>query len=448
MWHFVRMTEQPATNAYEFSVTELSNAIKGVVEDTFGRVRVRGELSRTMVAKSGHLYTTLKDEASVLDAVCWKGTLGRLPLKPAEGMEVICTGRITTYAGKSSYQLVIEHMELAGVGALLKLIEDRKKKLAAEGLFDEVRKKPLPFLPRKIGVITSPTGAVIRDILHRLSDRFPLPVVVWPVTVQGENAAKEVINALQGFNAMENAPDVLIIARGGGSVEDLMPFNDEALVRAVAQSRIPVISAVGHETDTTLCDYAADLRAPTPTAAAEAAVPVRRDLWVTVQAMFKQADVALTTRLHRLQDRLALLSRPLQTASRLLELPSQRLDRAGMALDHALKNATTRAETRLAKVQRLPSPQAKIMQGNTLVQAVAERLKNAQKTYAEQRANQLVHAARLLDTLSYKATLARGYAVVRDAASGKILMSKEQIKQGEKLKLVLNDGDVEAQVLK
>ncbi len=256
-------------NMPEFSVSEISSALKRMVEGEFGHVRVRGEISGFKRAASGHLYMVLKDENAVLDAVCWRGTAGRLTAAPEDGLEVIATGRLTTYAGRSKYQIVIESLELAGEGALLKLLEERRKKLAAEGLFDEERKRPIPFLPEIIGVVTSPTGAVIRDILHRLADRFPRHVLLWPVLVQGDGAAAQIAAAIEGFNGLKPGgevprPDLLIVARGGGSLEDLWAFNEEVVVRAAAGSAIPLISAVGHETDTTLIDFASDRRAPPP----------------------------------------------------------------------------------------------------------------------------------------------------------------------------------------
>ncbi len=267
-------------------------SIKRTVEDHFGVIRLRGEISGLKEATSGHVYFRLKDDNAVIDAVCWRGTAAKLPFKPEDGLEVVCTGKITTYPGKSSYQIVVDRMEPAGVGALMALLEKRRKQLEAEGLFALERKKPLPFLPRVVGVITSPTGAVIRDILHRISERFPVHVIVWPVAVQGEGAAEQIAAAIAGFNSLAAGipvPDVLIVARGGGSIEDLWAFNEEIVVRAAAASQIPLISAVGHETDTTLIDYASDMRAPTPTAAAEMAVPVREELWLGL----KQLDARL-----------------------------------------------------------------------------------------------------------------------------------------------------------
>ena len=274
-------------NLFEFSVTELSTALKRTVEGGFSHVRVRAEISGLNRAASGHLYLKLKDEKSVIDGICWRGVADKLSFRPEDGLEVICSGKITIYPARSTYQMVIERMEIAGVGALMALLEERKKKLAAEGLFDQSKKTKLPFIPKVIGVVTSPTGAVIRDILHRLNDRFPRHVIIWPVLVQGDKAAFQIVSAIEGFNKIKEGsantrPDLLIVARGGGSVEDLWPFNEEIVVRAVAASHIPIISAVGHETDTTLIDFASDLRAPTPTAAAELAVPVLVDLNYTI----------------------------------------------------------------------------------------------------------------------------------------------------------------------
>lgn len=275
--------ETALPNAPEYSVSEISGAVKRMVEDQFGHVRVRGEIGRVSRPASGHVYLDLKDERAVLSGVVWKGNAARLGMQPEQGLEVIATGRLTTFPGQSKYQIVIEAMEPAGAGALMALLEKRRKALAAEGLFAEERKHALPYLPGVIGVVTSPSGAVIRDILHRLRDRFPRHVLIWPVRVQGEGAAAEVAAGIRGFNALAPGgaiprPDLLIVARGGGSVEDLWPFNEEIVVRAASESAIPLISAVGHETDTTLIDFAADWRAPTPTAAAERAVPVRADL--------------------------------------------------------------------------------------------------------------------------------------------------------------------------
>ena len=309
------------TNAQEFSVTEISLALKRTVEDQFGYVRIRGEISGLKRAASGHVYPALKDEKSVLDGVMWKGVAGRLTFRPEDGLEIIATGKLTTYPGRSKYQIVIDKMEVAGEGALMVLLEKRKKELTAEGLFDPSRKVDIPYLPDVIGVVTSPTGSVIRDILHRLSDRFPRHVLVWPVLVQGEGASKQIADAIEGFNAMDPdgdipRPDVLIVARGGGSLEDLWCFNEEEVVRAAANSKIPLISAVGHETDTTLIDYASDHRAPTPTAAAERAVPVRDDLVYTVKDLELRHEKAIRRYLNTLAQQVEGLGRGAQRRGR------------------------------------------------------------------------------------------------------------------------------------
>ncbi len=353
---------QLKTNIPEFSVTELAQALKRTLEDNYGRVRVRGELSKVTRPSSGHLYTTLKDSDSVIDAVCWKGTVPRLSVKPEEGLEVICTGRMTTYAPRSSYQLVIESMELAGEGALLKMLEERRKKLAAEGLFDAARKKPIPFLPEIIGVVTSPTGSVIRDILHRLADRFPRRVLVWPVMVQGEGAARQVEQAIRGFNAIRpetgKRPQVVIVARGGGSLEDLMPFNEEAVVRAAAESTIPIISAIGHETDTTLIDFAADLRAPTPTGAAEMAVPVRLNLLAQVRDSEKRLINSTTRLLSENRHKVKSFEARLGTPERILELKIQKTDHIVHKMNLLFRESINLRATRLEKASlRLLHPQ-------------------------------------------------------------------------------------------
>src|ERR671926_131324 len=289
------MMSDALPNIAEFTVSELSSALKRTIEDSFGHVRVRGEISGYKGPQgSGHCYFCLKDEQAVIDAIIWKGTFSRLRSKLQEGLEVVATGKVTTYPGRSKYQIVIEALEPAGVGALMALLEERKRRLAAEGLFDEARRKPLPYLPDVIGVVTSPTGAVIRDILHRLNDRFARRVLVWPVRVQGDGSAEEVAAAIRGFNALPEGgriprPDLLIVARGGGSLEDLWSFNEEIVVRAAADSMIPLISAVGHETDVTLIDFASDKRAPTPTAAAEMAVPVRSELLVQIDSLARRS---------------------------------------------------------------------------------------------------------------------------------------------------------------
>lgn len=439
--------ESLASNAPpEFTVSELSQKLKRVVEGEFSFVRVRGEISRVTVAKSGHMYTALKDEDAVLDAVCWKGTVARLGLKPEEGMEVVCTGRLTTYPGRSNYQIVIETMELAGQGALLKMLEERRKKLAAEGLFDAEKKKKIPFLPDVIGVITSPTGAVIRDIMHRLEERFPRRVLLWPVMVQGAGAAKAVSEAIKGFNALpedsEFYPDVLIVARGGGSLEDLMPFNDEIVVRAAAASKIPLISAVGHETDTTLIDYAADLRAPTPTAAAEKAVPVRAELLETVM----QGEQRLFSAVRRMVQNHAVhlqgLGRGLGDPKRLMEQAMQKLDHLSSRLDTGLSSWLERRAAKVNELSAKISPRAlaqRVRDAARHVGGFAERLANTEGKILKDRQRDLQNLSSMLESLSFERVLERGFAVVYDGKN--IVSSAKAADKGADLKIRFRDGE-------
>jgi exodeoxyribonuclease VII large subunit len=411
----------PSVPLPSLSVSELAQKLKRTLEQQFDYVRVRGELSRVTRHSSGHIYTDLKDADAVINSVCWRGVASKLSVQPTEGLEVICTGRISTYPQRSNYQLIIDSMEVAGQGAILKLLEERKKKLAAEGLFAPERKKPIPFLPQTIGVITSPTGAVIRDILHRIRDRFPSHVLVWPVTVQGENTARDVIAAIEGFNALPadglvKRPDVLIVARGGGSVEDLMPFNDEALVRAVAASQIPIISAVGHETDTNLIDYAADLRAPTPTAAAEHAVPVRNDLFYTVQTHQQRITQIMLGMIRHDRANVKALEARLGPAGRMLDPIQQRLDWSGSHLQRALTTILHTHQQRVSRVNIYA-----YHPGNLLRQAVqtvthhAQRLNRAVDLLIQQQHQHVRHHNALLESYSFKKTLDRGFALVRGA---------------------------------
>ena len=354
-------TADSKTNATEYTVSEISGALKRTVEDAFGNVRVRGEISGYRGPhSSGHAYFALKDDRARLEAVIWRTTMSRLKFRPEEGMEVIATGKLTTYPGKSNYQIVIDSLEPAGAGALMALLEERKRRLAAEGLFDKDRKRPLPHMPMTIGVITSPTGAVIRDILHRIADRFPLHVLVWPVRVQGETAGAEVAAAVNGFNALSfgdaiKRPDLLIVARGGGSLEDLWGFNDEALARAVAASRIPVISAVGHETDWTLIDLVADVRAPTPTGAAEIAVPVKAELEATLASLAARLRACVTRSIDRRKQTLRAASRALPSADQLLALPRRHFDEVTGRLGRGLIVNTERKRARLGGIKLSPA---------------------------------------------------------------------------------------------
>jgi exodeoxyribonuclease VII large subunit len=432
-------------NTPEFSVSEISNLVKKTVEDTFGQVRVRGEISDLKLHSSGHLYLTLKEGTAVLASVCWRGQVGRLGIKPALGMDVVCTGRLTTYPGQSKYQLVVEGMALAGIGALLKMLEERKKKLAAEGLFDASRKRALPYLPRVIGVVTSPTGAVIRDILHRLAERFPRPVLVWPVAVQGEGAAEQIAAAIRGFNALPSSgetarPDLLIVARGGGSVEDLMPFNEENVVRAVADSKIPVISAVGHETDTTLIDFAADLRAPTPTAAAEKAVPVRADLLTQVVDDGARLFQAAMRLMQDTGERLRLIGRALGDPARAIEPLAQRLDEKTERLSLAWRGYFDRRKARLNEAGgRLRHPRDVVILAAQRLTNADQKMLFAWRALFTRKLNQFENKSAVLEHLSPRAVLGRGYALVQDA-KGRVVASSKQTKAGDKLRIEFQDG--------
>ncbi|MEH3104005.1 MAG: exodeoxyribonuclease VII large subunit [Sphingomonas phyllosphaerae] len=421
----------PGDNAMALSVGELSGRLKRMVEGEFGHVRLRGEISGYKRATSGHLYLCLKDESAVIDGVMWKGSAGGLAFRPEDGVEVVATGRLTTYPGRSKYQIIIERMELAGAGALMALLEKLKVKLAGEGLFDATRKQPLPFLPRVIGVVTSPTGAVIRDILHRLEDRCPTHVIVWPVKVQGAGAAEEVAAAVRGFDALPAGgpiprPDLVIVARGGGSIEDLWAFNEEAVVRAVAGCSIPIISAVGHETDTTLCDHAADLRAPTPTAAAEIAVPVLAELRLSLDAMANRTQRCARRYVERGREQLAALVRVMPTRDRLLGPQRQRLDDLGMRGDRALERRVARARGELTHAAGAIRPAT-----------LERRLEAARRRLAD--------IGRLVDSLNPDRILERGYARV-EAAAGGTVTTAEAARAAGALALRFRDGAVAVQV--
>ncbi len=460
------------------SVGELSQAVKRALEDAFGYVRVRGEISQPRVPGSGHCYLRLKDESAVLDGVIWRGQLARLGLKPEEGMEVIVTGRLTTYAGRSTYQIVIERMELAGEGALLKMIEERRRRLAAEGLFDEDRKRPLPYLPDVVGVVTSPTGAVIRDILHRLADRFPRRVLLWPVRVQGEGAAAEIAAAIKGFNALAPGaavprPDVLIVARGGGSLEDLTAFNDEAVVREAAASAIPLISAVGHETDTTLIDFAADRRAPTPSAAAEMAVPVRAELLGHVLEHGRRLVGAMGRDLALRRQRVEGLGRGLPDPASLLGAAAQRLDDRVERLFFAVRGTMVERSGKINQLAaRLGTPdrllalarQALATGGRALDQAMRERRRGWRAEIRQEArvlagiagrlapawtrahgaaAQRLTALAALMESASFERVLERGFVLVRDAA-GAPVTTVAAASPGKAVTLTFHDGEAGA----
>ncbi|MGJ0503987.1 MAG: exodeoxyribonuclease VII large subunit [Methylocystis sp.] len=469
------------TNTPEISVSELASALKRTIEDRFGRVRVRGEISNYRGPHaSGHAYFCLKDQNARLDAVIWRSTMLRLRTRPQEGLEVIATGRVTTFPGKSSYQIVIESLEPAGLGALMALLDARRKALAAEGLFDEARKRPLPSLPRVIGVVTSPTGAVIRDILHRLSDRFPRRVLLWPVRVQGESCAEEVAAGIRGFNALPVGgaiprPDVLIVARGGGSLEDLWGFNEEIVVRAAAESAIPLISAIGHETDTTLIDHVADLRAPTPTGAAEKAVPVRVELFEHLAIRASRLEGARRRGMDLRRAQLSTYARLLPAGDALLANPRQRVDRSAERLRAGLRAARDGRRLRLSRAATLlarHSPQAELARAKEKLHGLRARLRQGyfaravlarqENAAARQRLagaaqrldravagligksqDRLDRLARLQESLSHRSVLARGFALVREE-SGALVRSVVQAPPGTGLDIEIADGRIAA----
>ena len=446
------MAEPALDNVVEWTVSELSAALRRTVEDAYGYVRVRGEISGFKGPhSSGHVYFALKDENACLEAVIWKATYGRMRVKPEEGLEVIVTGRLTTYPGRSKYQIVIDALEPAGIGALMKLLEERKKKLAAEGLFNEERKRLLPFLPEVIGVVTSPTGVVIRDILHRLEDRFPRRVLVWPVRVQGETSAAEVANAICRFNELPDRgplprPALIIVARGGGSLEDLWSFNEEMVVRAAASSIIPLISAVGHETDVTLIDFAADRRAPTPTAAAEMAVPVRAELMITLADLGARKLACWRRNIERHRKELRLLTRGLPALDDLLATPRQRLDACTGRLRRALSANAQIHHTHLTRVASRLSPRLlshRVDRCNEQTAGFSERARRAFRIIQDRRVQRLRSAGQLLAAYSYRGVLARGFALVRDG-EGHPLRSSTAIGAGMRLDIEFADGRVGA----
>ena len=488
------VNQNTGSNAPELTVSELSMRLKRTVEDAYSFVRVRGELGRVTIAKSGHMYADLKDDKSVLNTIMWKGGVSRLDFKPEEGLEVVAEGKLSTYPGRSNYQLIADRMKPAGVGALMALLEERKKKFAAEGLFDQDRKRALPFLPETIGVITSPTGAVIRDILHRIQDRFPVRVYIWPALVQGEYAAEQVSAGIRGFNALSakgkkiKRPDLLIVARGGGSVEDLWPFNDELIVRAVSESEIPVISAVGHETDTTLVDYVADQRAPTPTGAAEMAVPVRSELFDRMDLLGLRARKGLLRGVETGRMRVTAASARLPKPVSLVQSQRQRLDYASEKLGLGLQNAVNRNRRRLERAEARLQPIAlqremvrrrtqvastfiragaamkRVAQDSSNRLASVERrysLRDPRRTFAkradtleatfvhvtaamrrnvDRRRQQLQAQDRLLSSVSHENVLARGFVIVQKV-TGELVRRAGEVDSGERLKLQFADDE-------
>ena len=486
-------------NEPEFSVSEISNAIKRLVEDEFSYVRIRGEIGRVSSPRSGHVYLDLKDEKSVIAGVIWKGVADKLITRPEEGMEVVARGRVTTFGGQSKYQIIIDDLRPAGVGALMAMLEKRKKQFQAEGIFEPEHKIQLPYLPEIIGVVTSPSGAVIKDILHRLNDRFPRKVVLWPVAVQGENCAKEVSRAIDGLNSLAKqipliAPDLIIVARGGGSIEDLWGFNEELVVRSAFKSIIPLISAIGHETDTTLLDYVADVRAPTPSAAAEMAVPVRHELLALLDNNEARLTRALSQILSNRSQRLLDFSRSLPRVFGLLEGPTQRLDSISTRLPTSLSSSVRLKKSRLVEIStgikpaslfmRLENSRSKfdlqsrqltnlfahfivlkkqtlssfflrieslslkrdIQQEQKNLKDLSFRLKKAYDIIAKDLGTKLQSIDRLRETLGYRQTLDRGYAIIRSSDS--VITDKSKTLHLTDLIIEFRDGELPVEKVK
>ena len=435
------------SNAPPFlTVTELAQRLKATVESQFDFVRIRAEISRPTRAASGHLYFTLKDERNTLDGVCWKTVAGSLGVQPEEGLEVIVTGKLTIYGGRSKYQIVVQTMEMAGEGAMLKQLEERRRRLAAEGLFDAGRKQPIPRMPAVIGVVTSPTGAVIRDILHRLTDRFGVRVLVWGTLVQGPDAAGQVARAIRGFDLMPAdgdlpRPDLVIVARGGGSLEDLWAFNEEEVVRAAADCRIPLISAIGHETDTTLIDFAADQRAPTPTAAAEMAVPVRADLLSRIAEIEARVRSGIAQRLDRATQALRAAERGLLNPSEMVERRAQAVDLAVAGLERGLQQRLSAAALRLTDLgARLRPPERRFAEVTGELGNLGARLDQAVALQIDRQHAALDQAGRLLDAHSFQRVLERGFALVT-TADGTPVKRAGEAAEGADVQLRFADGE-------
>ena len=434
-------------NSLEYTVSELSTSIKRIIEDNFDYIRLKAEVGRVSKPKSGHIYLDLKDDTSVISGIIWKGSVNKLNILPEEGLEVVCTGKVTTYAGQSKYQIIIENIEPYGVGALMALLEKRKEKLLKENLFDDNFKKQIPFLPKRIGVITSPTGAVIRDILHRIEDRFPVNITVWPVKVQGDSSPEEIIDAIEGFHLLDQSnlerPDVIIIARGGGSVEDLWGFNDEALVRKVFDSKIPIISAIGHETDTTLIDLVADLRAPTPTAAAEMAVPVRKILITSVEDSYERIKNYINNRIEFEERSLVLLDKAIPKIEVSLKNYNLRYKKASSILNISLVSM-------IKHYQDIFLRKTVSFKANMLIKnfnftkddflEVSKSLINSTVNIFDKKTNSLQLQSGLLDVLSHNSVLKRGFAIVKDKES-KIITSSKKIKEDDELMINFYKND-------
>lgn len=430
-----------------FTVGELSQSLKRTLEETFSYVRVRGEISGFKKHTSGHAYLSLKDPEGLISVVCWKGVYQSLSLELEDGMDVIATGRVTTYPGRSQYQLVLEKVELAGRGALLKILEERKERLRQEGLFDSAFKKKLPYLPQVIGIITSSTGAVIQDILHRFQERFPVHVLLWSVAVQGEKASFEVVKAIEGFNSLTNEnvipkPDLLIVARGGGSLEDLWAFNEENVVRSVFKSQIPLISAIGHETDITLIDFVADKRAPTPTAAAEIAVPVKQDLLEKILTYHRRFVLLGKQRLLTEAQNLRILKERLGSPEYLLEIKMQKLDDTSEKLSSGLEKMILQARLRFLKIlPKLSPPRNLLIKEAARLEILDAVLSQAIKAFFVKYTQVLKNMSVVLEMSSYMKILERGFVLVREESNGLPVTSALKLEENQILSLIFKDGE-------
>ena len=445
-------------NIPEYSVTELSSALKSTIEDNFGYVRIKGELSGINKHSSGHIYLTLKDENAIINGIIWRSSVAKIKIQPEEGLEVICSGKISTgynpgrYPGRSNYQITIDSMKPAGVGALMAILEERKQKLKIEGLFEEIHKKTLPKYPTSIGVITSPTGAVLQDIKHRISDRFPCNIILWPVPVQGNDAAELIENAILGFNTLDESkiqkPDVIILARGGGSIEDLWCFNEEEVVRAVFQSQIPVISAIGHETDTTLVDYAADMRAPTPTAAAELATPAKDILITELSENSNRLNSSIKNIVSMSRERVVSVQKLLPSYQNLFNLKLNDINILSQRLPTAIKiylqNEITNLQTSSSKLN-LKILKEKIKNSQNSLSSLKNQLTNNSKTNLSTQSNRVLSVSKLLESLSYKSVIKRGFSVVRNS-SNIILTKKTDVLNDKKLNVETKFGTINVTV--
>ena len=434
-------------NTLELSVSELSDSIKGLIEENFGYVRVRGEIGRVSNPASGHIYFDLKDNDSVISGIIWKGNASRLEIKPEEGLEVICIGKVTTYKGQSKYQIIIDKVEPAGIGALMALLEKRKKILEGEGLFSDNYKKSIPYIPTTIGVITSSSGAVIRDIIHRIEDRFPLNVIVWPVRVQGEKCPEEVIDAIEGFQLVDQSnipkPDIIIIARGGGSLEDLWGFNDEGVVRAAFNSKIPIISAIGHETDNTLLDLVADLRAPTPTAAAEKSVPVKVDLSNNLLDINSRLKSSILRKIKEKTDRNKTINMTFPSILKIIQYPQQRLDNINLRISLSLKSTINHFNQKFVSTAKLLKKDILILKAqnkNEYLKSKFQFLKSNFQSFIVSRENKLNLSTGILKALSHEKVLKRGFSIIKDTDL-KLIRSSKGLEKNQRLKVFFSNDD-------